>query len=168
MGLSSLITWARLKSPWIVHFNSGACNGCDIELVAALTPRFDVERFGIIQKGSPRHGDILVCTGPVTKQAADRLIRIYEQMPDPKFVIAVGACACSGGVFRGCYNILGGVDAVIPVDVYIPGCATKPDAIIDGVVKLLTAIKTGKPAGYGLNPMTVTPEAGGMADVSGG
>lgn len=145
-SLSSLVAWARAKSPWIVHFNSGACNACDIEVVAALTPRFDVERFGVVQKGSPRHGDILVCTGPVTKQAAARLARIYAQMPDPKFVVAVGSCACSGGIFRGCYNVAGGVDAIIPVDLYIPGCAVRPDAILDGVVKLLGAMGTGRPA----------------------
>ncbi|MGE5549400.1 MAG: NADH-quinone oxidoreductase subunit B family protein [Bacteroidota bacterium] len=151
MKLSSLVTWARLHSPWIVHFNSGACNACDIEVVAALTPRFDIERFGILQKGSPRHGDILVCTGPVTKQSLDRLVRIYEQMPAPKFVAAVGSCACSGGVFKGCYNIAGGVDAAIPVDVYVPGCAARPDAIIDGVLKLLTSIRAGGRLGLGVS-----------------
>jgi NADH-quinone oxidoreductase B subunit len=160
-ALADLVTWARLKSPWIVHFNSGACNACDIEVVAALTPRFDIERLGILQKGSPRHGDILVCTGPVTKQAGERLKRIYEQMPDPKFVIAVGTCACSGGVFSGCYSMLGGVDQIIPVDVYIPGCSTRPDAIIDGVVKLITKIKTGKPVGYGIDPSTASNPEGG-------
>jgi NADH-quinone oxidoreductase B subunit len=133
-----LVKWARVKSPWIIHFNSGACNACDIELVATLTPRYDVERFGIQLKGSPRHADVLVCSGPVTKQIKDRLIRIYEQMPEPKFVIAVGTCACSGGVFEGCYNMLGGVDSVIPVSLYIPGCPASPEAIMDGVVKLLS------------------------------
>jgi len=139
--ISRLVNWARVKSPWIVHFNSGACNGCDIEVLDALTPRFDVERFGLLLKGSPRHGDVLVCTGPVTRQIKNRLVRIYEQMPEPKFVVAVGGCACSGGVFRGCYSVLGGVDAAIPVDAYIPGCAARPDAIIDGVVKLLAKLK---------------------------
>lgn len=143
--IKSLVRWARLKSPWIIHFNSGACNACDIEVVASLTPRYDLERLGVLQKGSPRHGDILVCTGPVTKQSRDRLLRIYEQMPDPKFVVAAGSCACSGGVFTGCYSMLGGVDAVIPVDIYIPGCAARPDAIIDGMVKLLESIRTGEP-----------------------
>ena len=79
-----IVTWARLKSPWILHFNSGACNGCDIEIIASLTPRFDVERFGVALKGSPRHADVLVCSGPVTRQIKDRLVRIYEQMPQPK------------------------------------------------------------------------------------
>jgi len=143
---SKLVQWARIKSPWIVHFNTGACNACDIEVLAALTPRFDIERFGILLKASPRHGDVLVCTGPVTRQVKPRLVRIYEQMPDPKFVMAVGSCAASGGAFRGCYNVLGGIDQAIPVDVYVPGCAARPDAIIDGVVKLLGKLQ-GKRAG---------------------
>jgi NADH-quinone oxidoreductase B subunit len=140
-SLKTRITnWARRKSPWIIHFNSGACNACDIETVAALTPKFDVERFGVQLKGSPRHADVLVCTGPVTMQMKDRLIRIYEQMPEPKLVVAVGSCACSGGVFEGCYCVEGGVDAVVPVAAYIPGCAARPEAIIDGVVKLLSTL----------------------------
>ena len=136
-----IIRWARRKSPWIVHFNSGACNACDIEVVAALTPYFDVERFGVQLKGTPRHADVLVCTGPVTLQMKDRLIRIYEQMPDPKLVVAVGSCACSGGVFEGCYCVEGGIDAVVPVAAYIPGCSARPEAIIDGVVKLLKSLE---------------------------
>jgi NADH-quinone oxidoreductase B subunit len=139
--IEKLITWARIKSPWIIHFNSGACNGCDIEILAALTPKFDLERFGVLLKGTPRHADVLVCSGPVTRQTKDRLIRIYEQMPEPKFVVAVGTCACSGGVFDGCYNVLGGINSVIPVSAYIPGCAASPQAIIDGVVKLLGSLK---------------------------
>lgn len=136
-----IVNWARRKSPWIIHFNSGACNACDIETVAALTPRFDVERFGVQLKGTPRHADVLVCTGPVTRQMKDRLIRIYQQMPEPKLVVAVGSCACSGGVFEGCYCVEGGVDAVVPVAAYVPGCAARPEAIIDGVVKLLSTLE---------------------------
>jgi NADH-quinone oxidoreductase B subunit len=139
------VKWAKKRSPWILHFNSGACNGCDIEVVALLTPRYDVERFGILLEPSPRHADVLLVTGPVTRQCADRLKRIYEQMPEPKFVVAIGACALSGGVFEGNYNVLGGVDKVIPVDVYIPGCPPKPEAIIDGIVKLLKSAKEAKP-----------------------
>jgi NADH:ubiquinone oxidoreductase subunit B-like Fe-S oxidoreductase len=100
-------------------------------------PRFDVERFGAILRGSPRHADVLVVTGSVSMQVKDRLIRVYEQMPEPKFVVAVGACATGAGVFQKCYNTHDGVDKVIPVDAYIPGCAARPDAILDGVVKLL-------------------------------
>jgi NADH-quinone oxidoreductase B subunit len=135
--LNKLARWSRIKSPWILHLNSGACNACDIEIVAALTPRFDVERFGILLKATPRHADVIVASGPVTRQMKDRIIRIYEQTPDPKFVIAVGACAMSGCVYRGAYNILGGIDQVIPVNIYVPGCPARPDAIVDGVVKLL-------------------------------
>ena len=136
-----IITWARIKSPWIIHFNTGACNACDIEIIAALTPRYDLERFGVLLKGTPRHADILVCSGPVTRQIEDRLIRIYEQMAEPKFVIAVGSCACSGGVFTGCYNVKGGINSTIPVSAYIPGCPASPKAIIDGTVKLLASLK---------------------------
>ena len=135
-----IVKWARTKSPWIIHFNTGSCNGCDIELVAALTPRFDVERFGMLLKGSPRHADALMVTGPVTRQIEDRLKRIYDQMPSPKFVVAVGTCACTGGVFKDCYNVCQGIDKVIPVDIYIPGCAASPKAIIDRVAKLLKKI----------------------------
>lgn len=95
----------------------------------------------MLLKGTPRHADVLICSGPVTRQTKDRLIRIYEQIPEPKFVVAVGTCACSGGVFAGCYNILGGIDTAIPVSAYIPGCAASPQAIIDGVVKLLGSLK---------------------------
>lgn len=95
----------------------------------------------MIRRGSPRHADILVVTGPVTRQVKDRLIRIYEQMPEPKSVIAVGTCANSGAPFTDCYNVYGGIDIVIPVDVYVPGCPPKPEAIIDGLVKLLSKLR---------------------------
>ena len=140
-AVDRLISWARSKSPWIIHFNSGACNACDIEVLASLTPRYDVERFGLQLKGSPRHADVLVCSGPVTIQQRERLITIYEQTPEPKFVIAVGACACSAGVFSDCYCVEGGIDTAIPVDMYVPGCPARPEAIIDGVVKLLNKIE---------------------------
>jgi membrane-bound hydrogenase subunit mbhJ len=135
--------WARLNSIWAVHFNSGSCNGCDIEILATLTPRYDVERFGIKLEGSPRHADVLIVTGPVTRQARERLLRTYEQMPEPKFVISVGSCSISGGVFKGCYNVGGGVDEVIPVDVFIPGCPPRPEAIVDGIIQLLAHLKDG-------------------------
>jgi NADH-quinone oxidoreductase B subunit len=146
--LEKIVKWARVKSPWILHFNTGACNACDIEILAALTPRFDLERFGVQLKGTPRHADIILCSGPVTKQIKDRLVKIYEQMPEPRFIVAVGTCACSGGVFNGCYNVEGGIDSAIPVAAYIPGCPVRPEAIIDGVVKLLEKIdkpETGAP-----------------------
>ncbi len=138
-----LVNWARRKSPWLVHFNTGGCNACDIEVVAALTPRYDLERFGVLLKGSPRHGDVLVVTGPVTRQVRDRLIRVYEQMPEPRFAVAVGNCCVSSGVYRGCYNAYPGLDSVIPVDAYVYGCPPKPEAIIKGVAALLSKIKGG-------------------------
>ena len=128
------------------YYNSGSCNGCDIEILATLTPRYDLERLGVKLQGSPRHADVLVCTGPVTRQSRDRLRRIYDQMPEPKFVVAVGACGISGGAFRGCYNILGGVDEVIPVDVYVPGCAPRPEALIQGVAVLLKKLQPDRAA----------------------
>ena len=127
-------------SPWLVHFNTGACNGCDIEVLATITPLYDPERFGIRLAPSIRHGDILVVTGGVTKKSAERLKRLYEQMPEPKYVIAVGACACSGGVFQNSYSMVLGVDKVVPVNMYIPGCPPRPEAIIDGIIKLLKSI----------------------------
>lgn len=123
------------KSPWIIHYDGSSCNGCDIEVLACLTPMYDVERFGIINTGNPKHADIFLVTGSVNEQNKDVVRQIYEQMPEPKVVVAVGICACSAGVFAECYNVQGGVDKVIPVDVYVPGCAARPEAIIDGVVK---------------------------------
>ena len=123
------------RSLWVFHFNSGSCNGCDIEIVCTLTPRYDPERFGIKLVGSPRHADVLLVTGPVVHDMADRLRRVYDQMPDPKVVISVGTCSQSGGVFFDSYNLDGPVGDVIPVDIYVPGCAPRPEAIIDAVVK---------------------------------
>lgn len=124
----------RKKSPWIIHFDCNSCNGCDIEILACLTPLYDVERFGIVNVGNPKHADILVVSGSVNNRNKRVLKNIYEQMPNPKAVVAVGACAATGGVFAECYNVLGGVDKVIPVDVFVPGCCPKPEAIIDGIV----------------------------------
>jgi len=121
----------------VLHFNSGGCNGCDIEFLDLLTPRYDIERLGILKEASPRHADILMCTGPVTRQSRDRLLRIYEQMPEPKWVVAVGACACSGGIFSEGYNVMGGVDQLLPVSMYVPGCPCRPEAMIDALVRLL-------------------------------
>lgn len=133
--------WALTNSPWAIHFNSGSCNGCDIEIMATLTPVYDLERFGVKLQGSPRHADLLICTGPVSRQARDRLLRVYEQMPDPKLVMVVGSCGTSGGVFHGCYNIVGGIEEVLPVNAFVPGCPPRPEAIIDGIVQLLNSLK---------------------------
>lgn len=129
------------KSPWILHYDGSSCNGCDIEVLACLTPLFDVERFGVINTGNPKHADIFLITGSVNEQNLPVVKQLYEQMPNPKAVVAIGACACSGGIFQECYNVLGGVGEAIPVDIYVPGCAARPEAIIDGVVKALDTLK---------------------------
>jgi NADH-quinone oxidoreductase B subunit len=132
---------ALLKSPWVFHLSAGSCNNCDIEILDCLTPRFDIERFGMILAGSIRHADVLLCTGTVTKQTAERIKRVYEQMPKPAIVVAIGACACSQGIFRGSYSLAESLDQVIPVDVYIPGCPPKPEAIIAGAVKVIEKVR---------------------------
>jgi ech hydrogenase subunit C len=133
----SFVQKSRIKSPWLLHFDCGSCNGCDIEVLACLTPVYDIERFGIINVGNPMHADIMLVTGTVNHRNKKVLANLYEQMPHPKVVVAIGACGLSGGVFRDAYNVVGGVDKVIPVDVYVSGCPAKPEAIIDGVVMAL-------------------------------
>ena len=135
--LKKIIQKARIKSPWLLHFDCGSCNGCDIEVLACLTPLYDIERFGIINVGNPMHADIFLVTGTVNQRNKKVLLNLYDQMPHPKVVVAIGSCALSGGIFREAYNVLGGIDQVLPVDVYVPGCPAKPEAIIDGVVMAL-------------------------------
>lgn len=129
------------KSPWVLHYDGSSCNGCDIEVLASTTPRYDLERFGVINTGDPKHADVFLITGGINYQNRSVVQQLYSQMPDPKVVVAVGICACDGGVFKDCYNILGGVDKVIPVDVYVPGCAARPESIIEGVVKALDLLE---------------------------
>jgi ech hydrogenase subunit C len=129
------------RSPWILHYDGSSCNGCDIEVLACLTPLYDVERFGVINTGNPKHADILLITGSVNERNVDIVRNLYRQMAEPKVVVAVGACACSGGIFARAYNVRGGIDQVIPVDVYVPGCAARPESIIDGVVAGIAALE---------------------------
>ena len=129
------------KSLWVFSLNTGSCNGCDIEIVASLTPRYDIERFGMKLTGTPRHADVLVVTGPVTRFMEPKLRQIYAQIPDPKVVVAVGNCATSGDVFFKSYNLVGPVDKIIPVDVYVHGCAVRPEAIIEGVAKAVVILE---------------------------
>jgi len=136
MGLASF-----KRALWVFHIATGSCNGCDIEIVAALTPRYDVERFGIKLVGSPRHADVLLVTGPVTRPMAERLKRVYEQTPDPKAVVVVGGCGATSGVFYDSYNVVGPVDAIVPVTAYVPGCPPRPEAIIHGVVTAVAKIE---------------------------
>ena len=129
------------QSPWIIHYDASSCNGCDIETLACLMPLYDVERLGVVNTGNPKHADIFLVTGAVNEQSRDVIRNIYHELPEPKVVVAIGACAASGGIFRDCYNVSGGVDTVIPVDVFVPGCAARPEAIIDGVVKALGVLE---------------------------
>ncbi len=137
---------ALLKSLWVFHYSTGSCNNCDIEILDCLTPRFDVERFGILLAPSIRHADVLLVTGSCTRKAMARLTRLYEQMPKPRFVVAIGECALSRGVFIHSYTCPVPLDHVIPVDIYIPGCPPKPEAMLAGIVKLIQKAKgNGKP-----------------------
>ncbi|MHC4585451.1 MAG: NADH-quinone oxidoreductase subunit B family protein [Planctomycetota bacterium] len=138
--------WSLKKSVWVFHVNTGACNNCDIEIVNLLTPKYDVERFGIKLVGSPRHADALLVTGVVTAQAAPRLRELYRQTSKPCVVFATGACACQTGIFNGAYHVVGPVDKIIrevdpnAIVAYVPGCPPKPEAMISGVVKALSIL----------------------------
>ena len=138
MGLMSL---SKEKSPWIYHLNTGSCNGCDIELVALLGPRYDVERFGVKLTGSPKHADIVIVTGPVTTQSRERMLRVLSQVPEPKVVMSIGSCPMSCSVFKGSYSVDGPLDKWTKVDVAVGGCAPKPEAIIQGLVEAVKILK---------------------------
>lgn len=135
---------ARGRSPWIYCLNTGACNGCDIEIAASLTPRYDAEQLGVRREGSPKHADILVVSGPVTLRTRDALLDIYHQMPNPKAVVAVGSCPASGNVFAGSPTVFGSVDQFIPVDVYVAGCPPRPQAILQGIIQAAGLLAAGK------------------------
>ncbi len=128
----------RLRSVWVFHIDASACNGCDIEVLDVLTPFYDVERFGVKLVATPRQADALLVTGSVNKQAVIGLLRAYEAMPPrPRIVVAIGACAISGGIFYDSMAVYGGVDKVLPVHMYIPGCPPRPEAILYGLGQLL-------------------------------
>jgi Ni,Fe-hydrogenase III small subunit len=125
------------RSLHIREVDAGSCNGCEIEIVGLNSPIYDAERFGVHFVASPRHADMLLVTGPVTRNMEQALRKTYDAMPGPRLVVAVGACGCSGGIFGVNYATRGAVDAVIPVDVYIPGCPPNPHALLHGI---LTAV----------------------------
>ena len=135
---------ALLKSLWVFHLATGSCNNCDIEVLDCLTPRYDIERFGMLLVGSIKHADVLLVTGSVNRKCIPRIERVYEQMPRPRLVVAIGECALSRGIFIQSYNCPVPLDNIIPVDVYIPGCPPKPEAIIAGLMKLIQRVKAQK------------------------
>ncbi len=125
------------KSLWIYHCNTGACNGCDIEILNVLTPYYDVERFGMKLVGSPRHADVMLVSGAVTRPTLPLVKKAYDALPDPKLVFGIGSCATGGGCWFDTYNVTGGAGKAIPVNYYIPGCPPRPEAIIYGVALAL-------------------------------
>ena len=133
--INKIINNSMVRSPWIFHINTGSCNGCDIELVAVLTPRYDAERFGFKLTGTPRQADIVVVSGPITSQSKDRLIRTLSQVPEPFCVVTVGSCPQSGNVFKGSYSVEAPLDNFVHVDVSVAGCTPKPEAIMEGLYK---------------------------------
>jgi ech hydrogenase subunit C len=151
---------SRVKSPWLLHFDCGGCNGCDIEVLDALTPRHSAERFGVINVGDPRQADLLVVTGPANRRNAGVLRAVYDQMSEPRAVVAVGSCASHGGIFRGSPNILGGIGTVVPVDAFVGGCPPPPEKILAGIVeatRMLAEVRVDRePAGGPGSPSLVT------------
>mgnify|MGYP000212233021 FL=1 len=132
--LNDLHNWARLSSLWPLLYGTSCCF---IEFASLIGSRFDFDRFGLVPRSSPRQADLIITAGTVTMKMAPSLVRLYEQMPEPKYVIAMGACTITGGMFStDSYSTVRGVDKLIPVDVYLPGCPPKPEAIIDAVIKL--------------------------------
>lgn len=138
MAMISNLKAIAARSPWLYRINAGSCNGCDVELATtAFIPRFDVERLGCQYCGSPRHADIVLITGPLTRRVKDAVLRLWEEVPEPKVTVAVGVCPISGGIFRESYAVLAPIDQYIPVDVNVPGCPPRPQAIIEGVAKAI-------------------------------
>jgi len=141
----SLAIETLTRSLNVFHLAGSACNNCDIEILDALTPKYDIERFGLTLVGSIRHADVLLLSGVFNKKAAIRARRLYEDAPKPVVVIAVGGCPCTGIIFRGPYNWDGPPETYIPIDAYIAGCPPKPEAIILGVVEVIKRLRAGEP-----------------------
>jgi Ni,Fe-hydrogenase III small subunit len=161
--LDRLMATSRRKSPWLFHANAGSCNGCDVEFLTCLTPRFDVEQLGIRLESSPRHADILVVSGPVTRTTLEALETVYAQIPNPKVVVALGSCPASCNVFAGSPTIVGPLNRVLPVDVYVPGCPPRPDAIIAGIAEAAAILAGDKrrPEPSDLPVFEDAPQTGG-------
>jgi membrane-bound hydrogenase subunit mbhJ len=123
------------RSLWVYHMNTGSCNACDIEILATLVPRYDAERFGVKLVGTPRHADVLLVTGTVTEKIKDLVLRVYDQVPEPKLVMLIGGCGITKGVYQNSYAMAGPIDKYVNVDVYVPGCPPRPEAIIYGVAR---------------------------------
>lgn len=138
-----LLSISRRKSPWVYCFNAGSCNGCDIEIAACLGPRYDPEQVGTLRQGSPKHADILLVTGPLTLRTLDALRDIWGQVPRPKAVVAVGSCPASGNVFAGSPTVVGALSQVIPVDLYVPGCPPRPQAVLQGCIQAARLLAEG-------------------------
>ena len=129
------------RSVYVYRVDCGGCNGCEIEIFGSITPVFDVERFGIKVVPSPRHADVLLYTGAVTRAMRMPALRAFEAAPDPKIVVSYGACGCTGGIFYDNYCVWGGTDKILPVDVYIPGCPPRPEAMLYGLMQLQRKVK---------------------------
>lgn len=141
-----MFNWAMRNSPFPLHFGIMCCA---LEFAAAWDPRYDVERFGVVARSSPRQCDLLIVTGPISHKLKPHLRRLYDQMPEPKWVMCMGECSISGGPFYDSYFIVEGTDTFIPVDIYIPGCPPRPEAMLDGIFKLQQLVREQRKGMWG-------------------